>query len=117
MGNPLMQAIMAMHDLTAGKYDLTVNDRPELHVAREEAVDSMTEMVQAYPAAAPVIIPDPGQASSTWPGADKIAEKMEEMASGQVPPQAQQQMEDRARSRTSRWPGAIAAAPARKTSS
>ncbi|TPN03818.1 hypothetical protein FJ973_29690 [Mesorhizobium sp. B2-1-3] len=91
-GNPLMQPIMAIHDLTAGKYDLTVTTGPSFTSRREEAAASMTEMVRAFPAAAPIIVPELAK-NLDWPGADKIAEKMQAAADGQVPPQAQQQME------------------------
>lgn len=86
------QAVMAIHDLTAGKYDLTVTTGPSFTSRREEAAASMTEMVRAFPAAAPVIVPELAK-NLDWPGADKIAEKMEEIASGQIPPQAQQAIE------------------------
>ena len=86
------QAVMAMHDLTAGKYDLTVTTGPSFTSRREEAAASMTEMVRAFPAAAPIVMPELAK-QLDWPGADKIAEKMEEAASGQIPPQAQQAIE------------------------
>ncbi len=95
-GQPMVdemgQAITAIHDLTAGKYDLTVTTGPSFTSRREEAVDSMSKMVQAYPASAPVIIPILAK-QLDFPQADEIADKMEEMASGQVPPQAQQAIE------------------------
>jgi hypothetical protein len=95
-GQPMVdergQAIMAMHDLTAGKYDLTVTTGPSFTSRREEAAASMTEMVRAFPAAAPIIMPELAK-QLDWPGADKIADKMEEAASGQIPPQAQQAIE------------------------
>ncbi|PAP94000.1 portal protein [Mesorhizobium wenxiniae] len=96
-GQPMVdeqgQAIMAMHDLTAGKYDLTVTTGPSFTSRREEAAASMTEMVRAFPAAAPIIMPELAK-QLDWPGADKIADKMEEMASGQVPPELQKQMQE-----------------------
>ena len=95
-GQPMVdemgQAIMALHDLTAGKYDLTVTTGPSFTSRREEAAASMTEMVRAFPAAAPIIMPELAK-QLDWPGADKIADKMEEMASGQIPPQAQEAIE------------------------
>ncbi|RWO22827.1 portal protein [Mesorhizobium sp.] len=96
-GQPMVdeqgQAIMAMHDLTAGKYDLTVTTGPSFTSRREEAAASMTEMVRAFPQAAPIIMPELAK-QLDWPGADKIADKMEEMASGQVPPEMQKQMQE-----------------------
>ncbi len=95
-GQPMVdergQAIMALHDLTVGKYDLTVTTGPSFTSRREEAAASMTEMVRAFPASAPIVMPELAK-QLDWPGADKIADKMEELASGQIPPQAQQAIE------------------------
>ncbi len=95
-GQPMVdeqgQAIMAIHDLNAGKYDLTVTTGPSFTSRREEAAASMTEMVRAFPASAPIVMPELAK-QLDWPGADKIADKMEELASGQMPPQAQQAIE------------------------
>ncbi|TDR34343.1 portal protein [Aquamicrobium defluvii] len=92
-GNPLMKPIMALHDLTTGKYDLTVSTGPSFTTQREEAASQMTEMIRAFPAAAPIIGPELAK-NLDWPGADKIAEKLDQMTSGQVPPQVQQQIEE-----------------------
>lgn len=83
---------LAVYSLTAGKYDLTVKSGPSFTTRREEAVAAMTELVRAYPALAPVIGPDIAK-QMDWPGADKLAQKLEAMTSGQVPPQAQEQMQ------------------------
>lgn len=95
-GEPMVdeqgQAVMAMHDLTAGKYDLTVTTGPSFTSRREEAAMQMTEMIRAFPASAPIVGPELAK-NLDWPGADKIAEKMEAQASGQVPEQVQKQME------------------------
>lgn len=87
-GNP----ILAMHDLTAGKYDLTVTTGPSFTTRREEAAAAMTELIRAYPPAAPIVGPELAK-NLDWPGADEIAEKMEAQASGQVPPEVQKQIE------------------------
>ena len=92
-GNPLMKPIMALHDLTAGKYDLTVTTGPSYTTQREEAAAQMTEMIRAFPQAAPIVGPELAK-NLDWPGADKIAEKMEQMASGQLPPEVQKQIEE-----------------------
>lgn len=95
-GNPLLdpsgQPMMAMHDLNAGKYDLTVSTGPSFTTRREEAAMQMTEMIRAFPQAAPIVGPELAK-NLDWPGADDIAEKMEAMTSGQLPPEAQQAME------------------------
>lgn len=96
-GNPLVdeqgQAIMAMHDLTAGKYDLTVTTGPSFTTRREEAAAQMTEMLRAFPPAAPIIGPELAK-NLDWPGADKIAEKLEALTSGQVPDQVKKAIEE-----------------------
>ena len=92
-GNPLMKTIMAMHDLTSGKYDLTVTTGPSYTTKREEAAASMTEMIRAFPPSAQVVGPLLAK-NLDWPGADEIAEKLEALSSGQLPPEVQKQMEE-----------------------
>jgi hypothetical protein len=87
------KAIEALHDLTAGKYDLTVTTGPSFTTRREEAAASMTEALRAFPQAAPVIVPELAK-NLDWPGADDIAEKLEQMNSGQIPPELQKQIEE-----------------------
>lgn len=88
------KAIMAIHDITAGKYDLTVTSGPSFTTRREEAAMQMTEFVRAFPAAAP-IIGDLLAKNLDWPGADEIARRLEKMnpASQQLPPEIQQQLQ------------------------
>lgn len=96
-GNPLADEqgnpIMAMHDLTSGKYDLTVSTGPSFTTRREEAAMQMTEMIRAFPQAATIIGPELAK-NLDWPGADEIAEKMEAMTSGQIPPELQKKIEE-----------------------
>jgi len=73
-----------IHDLTVGKYDLTVEAGPSFTTQREEAVTQMTEMVRAYPDAAP-IIGDLIAKNMDWPGADEIAKRLKVL----LPPQIQ----------------------------
>lgn len=87
------QAIMRMHDLTAGKYDLTVTTGPSFTTRREEAAMQMTEMIRAFPQSAVVIGPELAK-NLDWPGADKIAEKLEAMSQPQIPPELQKQIEE-----------------------
>ena len=87
------KAVMAMHDLTSGKYDLTVTTGPSFTTRREEAAMQMTEMIRAFPQAATVVGPELAK-NLDWPGADKIAEKLEAMTTGQIPPQVQKAIED-----------------------
>jgi len=87
------QAVTALHDLTAGKYDLTVTTGPSFTTRREEAAASMTEALRAFPQAAPVIVPELAK-NLDWPGADDIAEKLEKLNSGQIPPELQKQIQE-----------------------
>lgn len=88
------EAIMAMHDLAAGKYDLTVETGPSFSTRREEAATQMTELVRAFPQAAPYVA-DIMARNFDWPGADEIAERFAAMnpaKQGQIPPEVQQQI-------------------------
>lgn len=90
---PNGEVLTAIHDLTAGKYDVTVKSGPSFTTRREEAAASMTEALRAFPQGAPVILPELAK-NLDWPGADEIAQKLEQQASGQVPPQVQKQMQE-----------------------
>ena len=89
----MSNVVMAMHDLTAGKYDLTVTTGPSFTTRREEAAMQMTEMIRAFPQAAPIVGPQLAK-NLDWPGADEIAEKLEAATAGQIPPQVQQAIEE-----------------------
>jgi hypothetical protein len=84
--------VMAMHDFSAGKYDLTVTTGPSFTSRREEAAYQMTEMMRALPASAPILGKHLAK-NLDWPGADEIAEELEAASSGQLPPQVQQMIE------------------------
>jgi hypothetical protein len=88
-GNP----IVAMHDLSAGKYDLTVTSGPSFTTRREEAAFQMTEMMRALPASAPILGKHLAK-NLDWPGADEIAEELEQMGQPQIPPDLQQAIEE-----------------------
>jgi len=82
-------------NLTAGKYDLTVDVGPGFQTKREEAAYGMTELLRAFPAAAPVIGPELAKAQD-WPGAEDIGKKLEALTGGGNNPQlmqAQQQLQ------------------------
>ncbi len=101
-GQPQMgpdgQPMTRVYDLSAGKYDLTVTTGPSFTTRREEAAEQMTEMVRAFPAAAPVI-GDLIAKNLDWPGADEIAERLQSLnpaaqqGQGGVPPEMQQQIQ------------------------
>jgi hypothetical protein len=64
-----------IYDLSVGKYDLTVTAGPSFTTRREEAAAQMTELLRAFPAAAPVI-GDLYAKNLDWPGADEIADRL-----------------------------------------
>lgn len=91
----LQSAIIAMHDLATGKYDVVVKSGPSFTTRREEAAYQMQEMIRAFPASAPVIGPAMAR-NLDWPQADDIAEKLEKMVGGEqpeIPPELQQAIE------------------------
>jgi hypothetical protein len=77
------QAIARIFDLTAGKYDLTVETGPSFTTRREEAAVQMMDLLRAFPAAAP-LIGDLVAKNLDWPGADEIAQRMKAMLPQQV---------------------------------
>lgn len=85
--------VMALHDFSAGKYDLTVTTGPSFTSRREEAAYQMTEMMRALPASAPILGKHLAK-NLDWPGADEIAEELEAASSGQIPPEVQQLVEE-----------------------
>jgi hypothetical protein len=70
-----LRAIGRIHDLGAGKYDLTVRSGPSFTSRREEAATQMIELIRAFPAAAPVL-GDLLARNLDWPGADEIAGRL-----------------------------------------
>jgi len=87
-----------IYDLTAGKYDLTVDTGPSFQTKREESSAGMMELLRALPQSAPVIGPRLAKAQD-WPEADEVGEElaaiMNPMAAGNNPAvtQAQEQMQ------------------------
>lgn len=65
-----------VYDLSRGKYDLTVETGPSFTTRREEAAEQMTELIRAYPAAAPVL-GDLLAKNLDWPDADEIAKRLQ----------------------------------------
>jgi hypothetical protein len=88
------QAIMAMHDLTAGKYDLTVKTGPSFTTRREEAAMQMTELIRVAPPQAVPILGKHLIKNLDFPNADDISEDLDKMMSGQVPPELQKAIEE-----------------------
>lgn len=99
-GNPVEDEhgdiVMAIHNITAGKYDLTVTSGPSFTTRREEAAMQMTEFIRAFPQAAPVV-GDILARNLDWPGADEIAKRLEKINptnQPQIPPELQQQIQE-----------------------
>lgn len=90
-GQPQMVPLTRIYDLSAGKYDLTVTTGPSFTTRREEAATQMTEMIRAFPQAAPVIGPRLAR-NLDWPEADEIADDLKALAPkpGGLPPEVQQ---------------------------
>ena len=78
-----LKAIGRIHDLGAGRYDLTVRAGPSFTSRREEAANQMIELIRAYPGAAPVI-GDLLARNLDWPGADEIAGRLAALMPAQV---------------------------------
>lgn len=88
-------------DLGVGRYDVTVSTGPSFQSRRQEAVESMIQLVQAYPQILP-IIGDVLVKNMDWPGARQIAERLKRMVPAEardpeegqpeIPPEVQQQM-------------------------
>jgi hypothetical protein len=87
-GQPQMgeDGVEQIYNLSAGKYDLTVDTGPSFASRREEAAYQMTEFIRAYPPAAP-LIGDMLAKNMDWPEADEIADRLKKM----LPPQLQGQ--------------------------
>jgi hypothetical protein len=83
------QIILAMHDLRAGKYDVSVNAGPSYTTQRQEAADQMIELIRAFPDAAP-FVGDLLAKNLDWPGADEIAKRLEAIVP-QAPGQGSEQ--------------------------
>lgn len=90
------QPILDMHDLTVGKYDVTVEAGPSFTTRRQEAAEAMVELARAFPAAVPVI-GDLMAKNFDWPGADEFAKRLEKVnplnQEDQIPPEVRQQIE------------------------
>jgi hypothetical protein len=62
-----------LNDLSIGKYDVVVTVGPSFTTQRTEARQSMSEFIQYYPQAAP-LIGDLYAKSMDWPGADDMSQ-------------------------------------------
>ena len=74
--DPQTGEIQKAFDITVGRYDVAVKAGPSFTTQREEAAAQMTELVRAFPDAAPVI-GDLIAKNLDWPGADEIAQRLQ----------------------------------------
>ncbi len=88
-----------IYDLSVGRYDVTVSTGPSYQSRRQEAAESMIELIKAYPAFAQVT-GDLMVRMMDWPMSSEIADRLKSMLppglqgdqSENIPPQAQAQM-------------------------
>jgi hypothetical protein len=91
-GQPMMQQtpqglqpIMAIYNVSAGKYDLTVTSGPSYTTRRQEAAEHMTQLIQSFPQSAAIIAPRLAK-NLDWPEADEIAADFEKISPLNQPP-------------------------------
>lgn len=89
---PGQDPIIAIHDLSVGKYDVVVRSGPSYTTKREENAYNMIEFARAVPQAGALMI-DKIAKSQDWDGADEIAQRAKALMPGddrQLPPEIQQ---------------------------
>ena len=77
-----------LNDVSVGTYDVVVTVGPSFTTQRTEARQSMSEFIQYYPNAAP-LIGDLYAKSMDWPGAEEVSERLEFL----LPPEVKEKME------------------------
>lgn len=84
--DPMMKAIAGdnLFDVGLGRYDVSVTVAPSYQSRRAEAVDSIIQLLQAFPLAAPYAL-DVLASNMDWPGARQLSERFKHL----VPPEAQ----------------------------
>lgn len=96
-------AIDRIYDLSVGRYDVSISVGPSYQSRRQEAVDSIMQLIQAVPDVAAMSL-DILLDAMDWPGAKQIAKRAKKMIpalqddQGQggpppIPPEVQQQMQ------------------------
>jgi len=85
--DPLMQAVAsgAIYDVGVGRYDVSVSVTPSFQSRRQESVEAMTQLIQAFPLAAPYAL-DVLTKNMDWPGARELSERFKHL----VPPEARE---------------------------
>lgn len=67
-----------VHDIAAGKYDVTVAVGPSYQTQRIEAADSLMQFIQAVPQAGGVIL-DLVAKNMDWPGSEEISNRLKKV--------------------------------------
>jgi hypothetical protein len=88
-------------DLGVGRFDVTITTGPSYASRRQESVQSIVQLVQAYPQLLPVV-GDILMENMDWPGARQLAQRMKRMVPQEVkdpedgqpeiPPEVQQEL-------------------------
>ena len=79
--------MVTINDLSAGKFDVTVETGPSYTTQRVEAAESMLQFAQAVPGAA-AVTSDLIAKNMDWPGADEFAERLKKtLPPGMVDPE------------------------------
>ncbi len=79
------EGIDRIYDVNVGRYDINIAAGPSYYSRRQEAVQAMLQLVNSYPAVAP-IIGDLLVKNMDWPGAQEVAARLRTL----VPPQVLQ---------------------------
>jgi hypothetical protein len=72
------EAMENIYDLTVGKYDVTVKSGPNYTTQREEARESMMQLLSAFPQAA-MVTGDLVVEAMDWPNADVFAKRLKSL--------------------------------------
>jgi hypothetical protein len=86
------QAVSRIYNLSVGRYDVVVEAGPSFATRREEIAAQMSELLRAYPPAAP-LIGDLLVKSLDWPDAEEIAARFRAMLPAQIQGQQQAQQQ------------------------
>jgi Phage P22-like portal protein len=100
--NPLLKTMKsgALYDVGLGRYDVSVSVTPSFQSRRAESVEAMTQLLQAFPLAAPYAL-DVLTKNMDWPGARELSERFKHLVppeardddeSQDIPPEVKQQM-------------------------
>lgn len=79
------QGIQKIYDIGVGRYDVTISVGPSYETKRQEAVSSITALVNSFPSMFP-IVGDLLIENMDWPNSREVADRLKKM----LPPQLQQ---------------------------